>query len=99
LGKPAELLFEHQKLLVRERGLRENIERVLAGEEVEFEFTTAEVKDGKATAFPADINTYDKSRPNETLVSVQHDVSERHEPGDAVTLSFRGAPVTVMAKS
>ncbi|MDQ1548266.1 MAG: putative spermidine/putrescine transport system ATP-binding protein [Actinomycetota bacterium] len=36
---------------------------------------------------------------DETLVSVQHDVSERHEPGDAVTLSFRGAPVTVMAKS
>jgi putative spermidine/putrescine transport system ATP-binding protein len=36
---------------------------------------------------------------DETLVSVQHDVSERHEPGDAVTLSFRGAPVTVMGKS
>jgi putative spermidine/putrescine transport system ATP-binding protein len=36
---------------------------------------------------------------DETLVSVQHDVSERHEAGDAVTLSFRGAPVTVMAKS
>ena len=36
---------------------------------------------------------------DDTLVSVQHDVSERHEPGDAVTLSFRGAPVTVMSKS
>ncbi len=36
---------------------------------------------------------------DETLVSVQHDVSERHEPGDAVSLTFKGAPVSVIAKS
>jgi putative spermidine/putrescine transport system ATP-binding protein len=33
---------------------------------------------------------------DETLVAVQHDVSERHEPGDAVSVSFRGAPVAVV---
>ena len=33
---------------------------------------------------------------DETLVAVQHDVSERHEPGDAVSVSFRGAPVAVL---
>jgi putative spermidine/putrescine transport system ATP-binding protein len=33
---------------------------------------------------------------DETLVSVQHDVTERHEPGDTITLAFRGAPVSVL---
>jgi putative spermidine/putrescine transport system ATP-binding protein len=36
---------------------------------------------------------------DETLVAVQHEVSERHEPGEAVSLQFKGAPVSVVAKS
>jgi putative spermidine/putrescine transport system ATP-binding protein len=36
---------------------------------------------------------------DETLVSVQHDVSERHAPGDSVTLKLKGAPVSVLGKS
>ena len=36
---------------------------------------------------------------DDTIISVQHDVSERHEPGDSVTVTFRGAPVSVLAKS
>jgi putative spermidine/putrescine transport system ATP-binding protein len=36
---------------------------------------------------------------DETLVAVQHDVGERHEPGDAVSLQLKGAPVSVIAKS
>jgi sugar lactone lactonase YvrE len=35
------------------------------------EFTTAEIKGGKAVAFPAEMNKYDKTKPTETLVSVQ----------------------------
>jgi putative spermidine/putrescine transport system ATP-binding protein len=35
---------------------------------------------------------------DETVVAVQHDVSERHEPGDDVSLSLKGSPVTVTAK-
>jgi sugar lactone lactonase YvrE len=35
------------------------------------EFTTAEIKDGKAVAFPAEMNRYDKAKPSDTLVSVQ----------------------------
>ncbi|HEX4057527.1 MAG TPA: ABC transporter ATP-binding protein [Galbitalea sp.] len=33
---------------------------------------------------------------DETIVAVQHDVSDRHEPGDAVTVQFKGAPVSVV---
>ena len=33
---------------------------------------------------------------DDTIVSVQHDVNERHEPGDPVTLQLRGAPVAVL---
>jgi putative spermidine/putrescine transport system ATP-binding protein len=36
---------------------------------------------------------------DDTVLAVQHDVTERHEPGDAVTISFRGAPVSVLPKS
>jgi putative spermidine/putrescine transport system ATP-binding protein len=36
---------------------------------------------------------------DETVVSVQHDVSERHEPGDDVALALRGAPVSVLARN
>jgi putative spermidine/putrescine transport system ATP-binding protein len=36
---------------------------------------------------------------DETVVRVQHDVSERHEPGDAVSLTLKGSPVSVVAKS
>ena len=36
---------------------------------------------------------------DETLVSVQHDVSERHEASDAVSLTVKGSPVSVVAKS
>jgi putative spermidine/putrescine transport system ATP-binding protein len=36
---------------------------------------------------------------DETLVAVQHDVSERHEPGDDVSLALKGSPVSVLAKS
>jgi putative spermidine/putrescine transport system ATP-binding protein len=36
---------------------------------------------------------------DDTVVSVQHDVRERHEPGDAVSLAFKGAPVSVLAKN
>jgi putative spermidine/putrescine transport system ATP-binding protein len=36
---------------------------------------------------------------DETLVSVQHDVSERHEPGDAVSLTLKGSPVSVLGRS
>src|SRR4051812_18269216 len=35
------------------------------------EFTTAEVKDGKAIAFPPDIARYDPKNPDKTLVAVQ----------------------------
>lgn len=52
------------------------------------EFTTAEVKDGKATAFPPDINKYDKSRPAETLVSVQSVVVD---PADRLWLLDTGS--------
>jgi putative spermidine/putrescine transport system ATP-binding protein len=36
---------------------------------------------------------------DDTIVAVQHEVSERHEPGDAVGLQFKGAPVSVIAKA
>jgi putative spermidine/putrescine transport system ATP-binding protein len=36
---------------------------------------------------------------DETVVAVQHDVSERHESGDAVTLGFKGSPVSVLARN
>ncbi|HEX4444736.1 MAG TPA: ABC transporter ATP-binding protein [Galbitalea sp.] len=36
---------------------------------------------------------------DDTVVSVQHDVNERHEPGDDVLIEFRGAPVSVLAAS
>jgi putative spermidine/putrescine transport system ATP-binding protein len=36
---------------------------------------------------------------DDTVVAVQHEVSERHEPGDAVLLQFKGAPVSVLAAS
>lgn len=52
------------------------------------EFTTAEVKDGKATAFPPDINKYDKARPGETLVSVQSVVVD---PADRLWLLDTGS--------
>ncbi|VTR91626.1 Major royal jelly protein OS=[Oscillatoria] sp. PCC 6506 GN=OSCI_3800088 PE=4 SV=1: MRJP [Gemmata massiliana] len=52
------------------------------------EFTTAEVRDGKATAFPPDINKYDKSRPGETLVSVQSVVVD---PADRLWLLDTGS--------
>jgi putative spermidine/putrescine transport system ATP-binding protein len=34
----------------------------------------------------------------DTIVAVQHDVAERYEPGDAVAVQFKGAPVSVIAK-
>jgi putative spermidine/putrescine transport system ATP-binding protein len=36
---------------------------------------------------------------DDTVVAVQHDVSERHEPGDPVSLSLKGSPVSVLAQS
>jgi len=33
---------------------------------------------------------------DDTIVSVQHDVNERHEPGDQVVLRLKGAPVSVL---
>jgi putative spermidine/putrescine transport system ATP-binding protein len=33
---------------------------------------------------------------DDTVVAVQHEVSERHEPGDSVVLQFKGAPVSVL---
>ena len=36
---------------------------------------------------------------DDTVVAVQHDVSERHEPGDSVSLSLKGSPVSVLAQS
>jgi putative spermidine/putrescine transport system ATP-binding protein len=36
---------------------------------------------------------------DETLVSVQHEVREKHEPGDEVSLALKGSPVSVVAKS
>jgi sugar lactone lactonase YvrE len=52
------------------------------------EFTVAEVKDGKATAFPPEINKFDKSRPAETLVSVQSVVVD---PADRLWLLDTGS--------
>lgn len=52
------------------------------------EFTTAEVKDGKASAFPPDINKLDKARPGETLVSVQSVVVD---PADRLWLLDTGS--------
>ena len=53
MTRPAELLLEHQKLVVRERGLRENIERVTTRlesdpEVVEREQTLAEAREAQA---------------------------------------------------
>ena len=53
MTKPAELLFEHQKLAVRERGLRENIERVTSRLEsdpeiVQREQTLADAREAQA---------------------------------------------------
>jgi putative spermidine/putrescine transport system ATP-binding protein len=34
---------------------------------------------------------------DDTIVAVQHEVSERYEPGAAVTLKLKGSPVSVLA--
>src|SRR5829696_4531164 len=52
------------------------------------EFTTAEVKGGKATAFPPDINKFDKEKPGKTLVSVQSVVVD---PADRLWLLDTGS--------
>jgi putative spermidine/putrescine transport system ATP-binding protein len=36
---------------------------------------------------------------DDTIVSVQHEVGDKHEPGDSVTLGLKGSPVSVLAKS
>ena len=52
------------------------------------EFTVAEVKDGKATAFPPEVNKFDKDRPGECLVSVQSVVVD---PDDRLWLLDTGS--------
>lgn len=59
------------------------------------EFTVAEVKDGVATAFPAELNRFDRDRPSETLVSVQSvvvDAADRLWILDTGSVEF-GPPV------
>jgi putative spermidine/putrescine transport system ATP-binding protein len=36
---------------------------------------------------------------DDTIVAVQHEVGERHEPGDEVTLALKGSPVSVLRRS
>ncbi len=36
---------------------------------------------------------------DDTVIAVQHEVGEHHEPGDAVSLRLKGAPVSVLPKS
>jgi putative spermidine/putrescine transport system ATP-binding protein len=36
---------------------------------------------------------------DETIVAVQHEVRDRHEPGDTVTLALKGSPVSVLARN
>jgi len=35
---------------------------------------------------------------DDTIVAVQHEVGDRHEPGDAVTLRLKGSPVSVLPR-
>lgn len=52
------------------------------------EFTVAEVKDGKTTAFPPEMNKYDPAKPEQTLVSVQSVVVD---PADRLWLLDTGS--------
>jgi sugar lactone lactonase YvrE len=59
------------------------------------EFTVGEVKDGVATPFPAEMNRFDRGRPEQTLVSVQSvvvDAADRLWILDTGSVEF-GPPV------